>query len=36
MVSILGNFYYQFPCKKKLELRLKDFLEDELMKRNIT
>lgn len=30
MVSILGNFYYQFPCKKKLELRLKDFLEDEV------
>ena len=30
MVSILGNFYYQFPCKKKLELKLKDMLEDEV------
>lgn len=30
MVSVLGNYYYQFPCKKKLELRLKDFLEDEV------
>jgi len=30
MVSILGNFYYQFPCKKKLVLRLKDLLEDNV------
>ena len=30
MVSILGDFYYQFPHKKKLELRLKDMLEKEV------
>lgn len=30
MVSILGNFYYRFPPKQKLKLRLKDFLEDEV------
>lgn len=33
MVSILGNFYYQFPPKQKLGLRLKDFLEDEVDKK---
>jgi len=30
MVSVLGNYYYQFPCKKKLKLRLKDLLEDNV------
>ncbi len=30
MVSILGDFYYEFPQKQKLELRLKDMLEDEV------
>jgi len=30
MVSILGNYYYEFPHKRKLKLRLKDFLEDEV------
>ena len=30
MVSILGDYYYEFPRKRKLKLRLKDFLEDEV------
>ena len=30
MVSILGDYYYDFPKTKKLELRLKDLLEDEV------
>lgn len=30
MVSILGDYYYGFPRKRKLKLRLKDFLEDEV------
>ena len=30
MVSILGEYYYQFPKKQKLKYRLKDFLEDEV------
>lgn len=30
MVSILGYFYYGFPRKQKLKLRLKDMLEDEV------
>lgn len=30
MVSILGNYNYSFPNKKKLKLRLKDMLEDEV------
>ena len=30
MVSILGKYYYQFPKKKKLELRLKDMLEENV------
>ena len=30
MISILGDYYYQFPKKRKLELRLKDMLEDEV------
>lgn len=30
MVSILGNYYYTFPKKKKLELRLKDMLESKV------
>lgn len=30
MVSILGNYYYEFPKKQKLKLRLKDMLEDEV------
>jgi len=30
MVSILGDFYYGFPRKQKLKLRLKDILEDEV------
>jgi DNA (cytosine-5)-methyltransferase 1 len=28
MVSILGDYYYEFPQKIKLEKRLKDYLED--------
>ena len=28
MISILGDYYYNFPSKKKLKLRLKDMLED--------
>lgn len=30
MVSILGDYYYQFPKKAKLEKRLKDLLEDNV------
>ena len=30
MVSILGDYHYTFPKKKKLELRLKDMLEDKV------
>lgn len=30
MVSILGNYYYEFPQKIKLEKRLKDYLESEV------
>lgn len=30
MVSLLGNYYYEFPKPFKLELRLKDMLEDEV------
>lgn len=28
MVSILGNYYYEFPHKRKLKLKLKDMLEE--------
>lgn len=30
MVSILGEYHYEFPKKKKLELKLKDMLEDNV------
>lgn len=30
MVSILGNYYYQFPKKQKLKLKLKDMLEENV------
>ena len=30
MVSILGKYYYKFPQKQELTLRLKDMLEDEV------
>lgn len=30
MVSILGDYYYEFPKKIKLEKRLKDYLESEV------
>lgn len=30
MVSLLGNYSYQFPVKRKLEKRLKDLLEDNV------
>ena len=30
MISILGNYYYDFPKKQKLELKLKDMLEDKV------
>lgn len=30
MVSILGDYYYEFPEQQRLELRLKDLLEDEV------
>ena len=30
MVSILGDYYYDFPKQQKLELKLKDLLEDEV------
>ena len=35
MVSILGEWYYEFPQKIKLEKRLKDYLEDEVDEKNI-
>lgn len=30
MVSILGQYHYTFPKKRKLELKLKDMLEDDV------
>jgi DNA (cytosine-5)-methyltransferase 1 len=30
MVSILGDYFYQFPKKQKLKLKLKDMLEDNV------
>ena len=30
MVSILGDYYYEFPAKKPLKLKLKDMLEDNV------
>lgn len=30
MVSILGNYHYDFPIKKKLNLKLKDMLENKV------
>ena len=30
MVSLLGDYHYTFPKKQKLELRLKDMLEDKV------
>ena len=33
MVSILGDYHYTFPKKQKLELRLKDMLEDNVDKK---
>lgn len=30
MVSILGDYYYSFPKKQKLELKLKDMLEEKV------
>lgn len=30
MVSILGNYYYDFPKKQKLKNKLKDMLEDDV------
>jgi len=33
MVSILGDYHYSFPKKQKLELRLKDLLEDKVDER---
>lgn len=30
MVSILGDYYYEFPKKQKLKLKLKDMLEDNV------
>lgn len=30
MVSILGDYHYTFPKKRKLELKLKDMLEDKV------
>lgn len=33
MVSILGDYYYDFPQSIKLEKRLKDFLEDNVDKK---
>ncbi len=30
MVSILGEYHYEFPKKQKLELKLKDMLEDNV------
>ena len=33
MVSILGDYYYEFPQKKPLERKLKDMLEDDVDER---
>lgn len=33
MVSVLGDYYYEFPKSKKLELRLKDMLEEKVDER---
>lgn len=33
MVSILGDYYYEFPAKKPLKKRLKDMLEDSVNER---
>lgn len=33
MVSVLGDYYYEFPKPFKLDLRLKDMLEDEVDKK---
>lgn len=30
MVSLLGQYYYEFPKRQKLKLRLKDMLEDKV------
>ena len=30
MVSVLGDYWYEFPQKQKLEIKLKDVLEDEV------
>lgn len=30
MISLLGDYYYEFPKKQKLEIRLKDILEKEV------
>ena len=30
MVSILGDYHYEFPTREKLKLRLKDYLEDKV------
>ena len=30
MVSLLGDYYYNFPEPTKLELRLKDMLEENV------
>jgi DNA (cytosine-5)-methyltransferase 1 len=30
MVSLLGDYYYEFPKPTPLKLRLKDMLEDEV------
>lgn len=30
MVSILGDYHYEFPTREKLKLRLKDYLEDSV------
>lgn len=32
MISILGDYYYNFPEKKQLKLKLKDMLEDKVDK----
>lgn len=30
MVSVLGDYYYEFPEKEKLDKKLKDLLEEEV------
>jgi hypothetical protein len=30
MVSVLGDYYYDFPCNLPLDIRLKDMLEDKV------